>query len=225
MLKQILARLNFQKPERIQISELRPLAHNGLWKNNQAIVALLGLCPLLAVSNTVVNSLGLGLASTIALVFSNGIVSSIRHWVGQEVRLPIFVMVIAANVTLIDLFMNAFFYDLHKVLGIFIPLIVTNCAIIGRAEAFASKNGFYKSIADGFFMGLGFTLALFLLGAMREAVGLGTLFSKADLMFGENAKYWTIHLFEGYGGFLLAVLPPGAFIGLGLIIAVKNLFD
>jgi electron transport complex protein RnfE len=225
MLKQILMRLNFQKPEKIQITELRTLAHNGLWKNNQAIVALLGLCPLLAVSNTVVNSLGLGLATTIALVFSNGIVSSIRHWVGQEARLPIFVMVIAANVTLIDLLMNAFFYDLHKILGIFIPLIVTNCAIIGRAEAFASKNGFYKSIADGFFMGLGFTLALLLLGAMREAVGFGTLFSKADLMFGENAKYWTIHLFESYGGFLLAVLPPGAFIGLGLIIAIKNLFD
>lgn len=203
----------------------RKIAWDGLWKNNQALVALLGLCPLLAVSNSVVNSLGLGFATTVALVFSNTIVSLIRNRVTSEIRLPVFVLVIAANVTIIELLMNAFFHDLYKILGIFIPLIVTNCAIIGRAEAFASKNTVDKAAVDGLFMGLGFTLALAALGALREAVGTGTLLTRAELMFGEGARNWTIHLFDDYGGFLLAILPPGAFIGLGLIIAVKNILD
>ena len=203
----------------------RKIAIDGLWKNNQALVALLGLCPLLAVSNSVVNSLGLGLATTVALVFSNAFVSLIRHHVSREVRLPVFVLVIASNVTLIDLLMNAFFHDLHKILGIFIPLIVTNCAIIGRAEAFASKNTVDKALADGFFVGLGFTLALVALGAMREIIGTGMLFGRADLMFGDIARNWSVQVFHDYGGFLLAVLPPGAFIGLGLMIAVKNVID
>ncbi len=201
------------------------IAYDGLWKNNQALAALLGLCPLLAVSNSVVNSLGLGLATTVALVFSNTVVSLIRNLVSHEVRLPVFVLVIASNVTVIDLLMNAFFHDLHKILGIFIPLIVTNCAIIGRAEAFASKNTVDKAMADGFFVGLGFTLALVALGTIRELVGTGTLFGRADLMFGDIAKHWSIEVFHNYGGFLLAILPPGAFIGLGLMIAVKNVID
>ena len=204
---------------------LKEIAYNGLWKNNQALVALLGLCPLLAVSNSVVNSLGLGLATTVALVLSNVTVSSIRKFVSQEGRLPVFVLVIAANVTVIDLLMNAFFHDLHKILGIFIPLIVTNCAIIGRAEAFASKNPVDKALADGLFMGLGFSLALLALGATRELIGTGMLFGRAYLMFGDIAKHWPIQLFQNYEGFLLAILPPGAFIGLGLIIAAKNLLD
>jgi electron transport complex protein RnfE len=203
----------------------RKIALDGLWKNNQALVALLGLCPLLAVSNSVVNSLGLGLATTVALVFSNTIVALIRNVVSNEVRLPVFVLVIAANVTIIELLMNAFFHDLHKILGIFIPLIVTNCAIIGRAEAFASKNTVDRALADGFFMGLGFTLALVALGAMREVIGTGRLFARSDLMFGDIAKNWSIEIIHDYGGFLLAILPPGAFIGLGLIIAAKNLID
>ena len=204
---------------------LKEIAYNGLWKNNQALVALLGLCPLLAVSNSVVNSLGLGLATTVALVLSNVMVSSMRNLVSHEVRLPVFVLVIAANVTVIDLLMNAFFHDLHKILGIFIPLIVTNCAIIGRAEAFASKNPVDKALADGLFMGLGFSLALLALGATRELIGTGMLFGRADLMFGDIAKHWPIQVFQDYEGFLLAILPPGAFIGLGLIIAAKNLLD
>ncbi len=212
----------FHSPNFVQY---RRIAVEGLWKNNQALVALLGLCPLLAVSNSIVNSLGLGLATTVALVFSNTIVSLIRNYVSNEVRLPVFVLVIAANVTVIELLMNAFFHDLHKILGIFIPLIVTNCAIIGRAEAFASKNPVDRALADGLFMGLGFTCALVALGALREAIGTGTLFARADLMFGDSAKQWTIQLFDDYGGFLLAVLPPGAFIGLGLLIAIKNLVD
>ena len=205
--------------------QFRKIAYEGLWKNNQALVALLGLCPLLAVSNSVVNSLGLGLATTVALVLSNTIVSLIRSQVSHEVRLPVYVLVIAANVTIIDLLMNAFFHELHKILGIFIPLIVTNCAIIGRAEAFASKNTVDKALADGFFVGLGFTLALMALGALRELIGTGTLLGRADLMFGDIAKHWSIQVFDDYGGFLLAILPPGAFIGLGLLIAVKNVID
>jgi electron transport complex protein RnfE len=169
--------------------------------------------------------LGLGLATTFALVFSNTIVSLIRNHVTHEVRLPVFVLVIASNVTIIDLLMNAFFHDLHKILGIFIPLIVTNCAIIGRAEAFASKNTVDKAAADGLFMGLGFMLVLVVLGAMREVIGTGTLFGRADLLFGNFAKNWSIEIFHDYGGFLLAILPPGAFIGLGLIIAVKNVIE
>ncbi|MGX2039727.1 electron transport complex subunit E [Methylocaldum sp. MU1018] len=209
----------------IDFSKYQKIVRDGLWHNNQAFVALLGLCPLLAVSNSVVNSLGLGLATTVALVFSNVTVSLIRNHVATEIRLPVFVLIIASNVTVIELLMNAFFHDLHKILGIFIPLIVTNCAIIGRAEAFASKNPADRALVDGLFVGLGFTFVLVLLGALREAVGTGAVLNRADLMFGEIAKNWTISLFSDYDGFLLAILPPGAFIGLGLLIAVKNIID
>jgi electron transport complex protein RnfE len=201
------------------------IIRDGLWTHNQALVALLGLCPLLAVSNSVVNSLGLGLATTAALVLSNTLVSLIRNHVVREIRLPVFVLIIAAVVTAIDLSMNAWFHDLHRTLGIFIPLIVTNCAIIGRAEAYASKQPVDRALLDGFAMGLGFTFALVLLGAGRELVGRGTLLDQADLLFGPAAKNWTLHLIQGYGGFLLAVLPPGAFLGLGLLVAAKNIVD
>ena len=208
-----------------KLAQYRKLILDGLWRNNQALVALLGLCPLLAVSNSVINSLGLGFATTAALVLSNGLVSAIRRIVPGEIRLPMFVLIIASNVTAIDLAMNAWFHDLHRILGIFIPLIVTNCAILGRAEAFASRQPIDRALVDGLFMGLGFTLALVLLGGFREIVGTGTLLSGAERMFGAGAKDWTLHVFENYGGFLLAVLPPGAFIGLGLVIAAKNLVD
>jgi len=209
----------------MNLGPYRKIILDGLWHNNQALVALLGLCPLLAVSSTVVNSLGLGLATTVALVFSNGVVSLIRNRITTEVRLPVFVLVIAANVTVIELLMSAFFHDLYKILGIFIPLIVTNCAIIGRAEAFASKNTVDRAVLDGLFMGLGFTAALVALGAFREIVGTGVLLNRAELMFGEAARNWSVRIIENYDGFLLAILPPGAFIGLGLIIALKNLID
>jgi electron transport complex protein RnfE len=201
---------------------MRKIAFDGLWRNNQALVALLGLCPLLAVSNSVVNSLGLGLATTVAMVLSNALISMARDLIAKEVRLPIFVMVIAANVTIIDLLMQAYFQELHRTLGIFVPLIVTNCAIVGRAEAFASKNDVLRSAADGLFMGLGFALALIALGALRESIGQGTLLAGADALFGDIAANWKIQLFDDYGGFLLAILPPGAFIGLGLLVAFKN---
>lgn len=201
------------------------ISRSGLWNNNVALVQLLGLCPLLAVTGTVINGLGLGLATLLTLVLSNAIVSIIRHLVRPEVRVPVFVMIIASVVTAIELSMNAWFFELYSVLGIFIPLIVTNCGILARAEAFASKNSLLPSILDGFMMGLGFTLVLVTLGAIREVLGYGTLFSNAHLMFGELAAEWTLVFFEDYSGFLLAILPPGAFIGMGLIIALKNVID
>jgi electron transport complex protein RnfE len=201
------------------------ISRDGLWSNNVALVQVLGLCPLLAVTATAINGLGLGLATLLVLVCSNVTVSLIRNLVRPEIRIPVFVLVIASFVTAVELAMNAFFHDLYKVLGIFIPLIVTNCSILGRAEAFASKNTVGKSLVDGFTMGLGFTVILVLLGTMRELIGLGTLFSQAHMMFGEAARWLTVTVFEDYRGFLLAILPPGAFIGLGLLIALKNLID
>ena len=203
----------------------REIINTGMWNNNPALVQILGLCPLLAVSNTVINSLGLGLATTATLMASNGTVSLIRKWVRPEIRIPVFVLIIASVVTVIQLVMDAWFHDLYLILGIFIPLIVTNCTIIARAESFASKNAVLPSLADGLFMGLGFLAVLLVLGAMREAVGFGTLLSHADLMFGEAGKTMTLTLMEEYRGFLLAILPPGAFLGLGFIIALKNVID
>jgi len=198
---------------------------SGLWTNNVALVQLLGLCPLLAVTGTIINGLGLGIATLITLVLSNSIVSLIRPWLKSEIRIPIFVLIIASIVTTIELVMNAWFHELYLVLGIFIPLIVTNCSIIARAEAFASKNNLVDSALDGFMMGLGFTLVLIVLSGMRELIGFGTLFANAQLMFGDLGHSMTITLSDDYPGFLLAVLPPGAFIGLGLLIALKNIID
>ena len=201
------------------------ISKNGLWKNNVALVQLLGLCPLLAVTGTVINGLGLGIATLMTLVLSNSLVSLIRPWLRSEIRIPVFVLIIASIVTTIELIMNAWFHELYLVLGIFIPLIVTNCSIIARAEAFASKNNLMDSALDGFMMGLGFTLVLVVLGGMRELIGFGTLFANAQLMFGSIGESMTITFSENYPGFLLAVLPPGAFIGLGLLIAIKNIID
>jgi len=203
-------------------SDYSKILSNGLWHNNQALVALLGLCPLLAVSNTVINSLGLGLATTLTLILSNLLVSSLRQFILPEIRLPLFVLIIAGVVTIIELIMHAWFYELYKILGIFIPLIVTNCAIIGRAEVFASKNRIMPSVLDGLAMGLGFSFALIVLGGFRELLGSGTLLAQADLLFGDAAKDWKINVFDDNSGILLAMLPPGAFIGLGLLIALKN---
>jgi len=206
-------------------AEQLKIVKNGLWGNNVALVQLLGLCPLLAVSGTFINGLGLGLATMLTLVASNASVSIIRHWVRPEVRIPIFVLIIASIVTTIELAMNAWFHELFLILGIFIPLIVTNCSIIARAESFASKNTVFDSALDGFMMGMGFLLVLVTLGTLREVIGAGTLFANAHLMFGEGARSMLLTLSDDYPGFLLAVLPPGAFIGLGLLIAIKNHID
>jgi electron transport complex protein RnfE len=201
------------------------ISRSGLWGNNVALVQLLGLCPLLAVTSTVVNGIGLGIATLITLVLSNTIVSLIRGFVRNEVRLPVFVLIIASVVTIIELSMQALFYDLYLVLGIFIPLIVTNCAIIGRAEGFASRNPPGPAALDGLMMGLGFLIVLAVLGGMREIIGFGTLFANAELMFGDGAQILKLELNPDYPGFLLAVLPPGAFFGLALLIAAKNWLD
>jgi len=207
------------------MQEYLKITRNGLWNNNQALVALLGLCPLLAVTNNVANAISLGLATTFVLVASNLSVSLFRNHIRKEVRIPIFVLLIASFVTLVDLLMQSFFYDMYLILGIFVPLIVTNCAILARAEAFASKNTWDRSVIDGLMMGIGFSIVLVLLGAMREILGSGTLFDQADLIFGDLGSSLKVTFFDQYQGTLIALLPPGAFIGLGLIVALKNLID
>lgn len=205
--------------------EMRKVSHDGLWANNVGLVQLLGLCPLMAVSSTVINSLGLGIATTAVLVASNASVSSIRHYVRPELRIPVFVLVIASLVTIVEQLIKANFYELFLVLGIFLPLITTNCAVIARAEAYASKHSVGLAALDGLMMGVGFCAVLVVLGAIREALGLGTLLVGADQMFGEHAKWLTITLVDDYPGFLLAILPPGAFFALGVLIAIKNKID
>lgn len=208
------------------MSSFKEISQNGLWKNNPALVQLLGLCPLLAVTGSFVNALGLGLATMLVLLGSNLAVSLIRNAVSDAVKLPAFVMIIASFTTGTELLMQAYTYELYQILGIFIPLIVTNCAILGRADAFASKNPILPSLLDGFMMGLGFLLALLAIGSIREVIGSGTLFADMDLIFGAYAASWEIQFFgESYPGFLVAVLPPGAFLVAGLLIAVKNLID
>ncbi|MBS4098525.1 MAG: electron transport complex subunit E [Sulfuricella sp.] len=203
----------------------REIVWNGLWKNNAGIVALLGLCPLLAVSSTLVNGVGLGLATAIVMACSNAAVSLVRRFVPNEIRIPVFIVIIAVLVTIIELLMHAYVQALYLVLGIFVPLIVVNCNVLGRAEAFASKNPLLPSMLDGFMVGLGLTLTLAVLGAIREIFGSGTLFSGIEMAFGASAKSLVVTVIPEYRGFLLAVLPPGAFIGLGLMIAGKNWID
>ncbi|MEL0606163.1 electron transport complex subunit E [Pseudoalteromonas undina] len=207
------------------MSELKTLYKEGVWANNPALVQLLGLCPLLAVTSTVTNALGLGLATLLVLVGSNVTVSIVRNWVPKDIRIPVFVMIIAGFVTIVQLLMNAYTFGLYQSLGIFIPLIVTNCAIIGRAEAYASKNPVHLSVFDGLMMGLGFMAVLLVLGAMRELIGQGTLFDGADLLLGPWAQSLRLEIFSFDSQFLLAILPPGAFLGLGLLIAAKNVID
>jgi Na+-translocating ferredoxin:NAD+ oxidoreductase subunit E len=201
------------------------IIRTGLWSNNPGLVQLLGLCPLLAISGTVVNALGLGIATIATLVLSNSLVSLLRAHVRPEIRIPVYVLIIASVVTVIELVMNAWFHGLYLVLGIFIPLIVTNCAIIGRAEAFASRNTVPDAALDGLAMGVGFTAVLVAIGALREVVGQGSLLSDAHLLFGEWGHGLRIEIFPQEHGFLLAMLPPGAFLALGLLIALKNLID
>ena len=195
----------------------------GLWHSNPALVQLLGLCPLLAVSNSAINGLALGLATLLTLVVSNTAVAATRHWGIHEIRIPVFVLLISGIVTIIGLLMNAFTHQLYLQLGIFIPLIITNCTILARAEAFASRNPLRLSIKDGIAHGLGFTLVLLAMGAIRELIGQGTLFSQARLLFGESFGTQPLIDLSLDRGLLVAILPPGAFIVLGLLIAVRNM--
>jgi H+/Na+-translocating ferredoxin:NAD+ oxidoreductase subunit E len=202
--------------------EFREIFHNGLWKQNTGVVQLLGLCPLLAISNSVVNALSLGLATTLVMALSGSAVAAIRDFIPNEARIPVYVLIIAVLVTVVQFLMNAYVYPLYLVLGIFIPLIVTNCIVLARAEAFASKNGVRASALDGIAMGMGLTAVLTILGGIREIFGHGTLLSGIDMVFGEAAKTWVITVVPNYHGFLLAILPPGAFIALGMLIAARN---
>lgn len=201
------------------------IVRDGIWDNNVVFSQMLALCPLLAVTGTATNGLGMGIASTAVLIASNFIVSVSRGMITPEVRIPVFVLLIASIVTLVDMFMNAYLHELYKVLGLFIPLIVTNCAILGRAESFAFRQPMPASVLDGLMMGLGFTLALVVLGATREILGSGTLFANASLMFGEAFSVLELTVIPDYRGFLLMILPPGAFIALGFILAGKRVID
>jgi Na+-translocating ferredoxin:NAD+ oxidoreductase subunit E len=203
----------------------RKITRDGLWDNNVVFTQNLALCPLLAVTGTATNALGMGIATTFVMVGSNGLVSLARHLIPSEIRIPIFVLLIAALVTLVDLFLNAWLHELHKVLGLFIPLIVTNCVILGRAEAFASKQPVMLSCWDGFMMGAGFTLAMVALGAIREISSAGTLFANASVLLGESFRFMEVTLLPEYKGFLLTALPPGGFIVLGFLVAVKRMID
>ena len=200
-------------------------AREGLWTNNMVFAQMLALCPLLAVTGTATNGLGMGMATIVVLVLSGAVVSLFRNIITPEIRIPEFVLIIASVVTLVDMTMNAWMHELYKVLGLFIPLIVTNCAILGRAEAFASKNSVGASVFDGLMMGLGFTLVLVILGATREILGSGTLFANASLLLGQNFSFLETTLIEDYRGFLLFALPSGGFIALGFILAAKRMLD
>ena len=181
----------------------------GLWKENPIFRLVLGMCPTLAVTTQAINGVGMGLATAVVLVCSNSVISALRKFIPARVRIPSFIVIIASFVTIVDMVMEGFYFDLHKELGLFIPLIVVNCIILGRAEAFASRNPVLSSLADGLGMGIGFTLSLIVLGSIREIIGSGTIFGVS--LFG-----------EGYLPFLVMILPPGAFISLGLLLGLMN---
>ena len=201
------------------------ITKDGIWDNNVVLSQMLALCPLLAVTSTATNGLGMGLATTFVLIISNLVIALFRDIITSEVRIPIFVLIIAGVVTIVDMTMNAWMHDLYKVLGLFIPLIVTNCAILGRAESFASKNNIKLSVYDGLMMGVGFLLVLVILGGFREILGSGTLFSNASLLLGESFAFLETTLIPEYRGFLIMIMPPGGFLALGFILAAKRRFD
>ncbi len=198
---------------------LREILVSGVWTNNVTFVQILGLCPLMAITTTATNGLGLGLMTAMVLACSNFIVSALRKVTPNQIRIPVYISIIASLVTILDLGMNAWMHDLHKVMGLFIPLIVANCALLGRAEAFAAHNGIFPAALDGLSTGLGFTLGLTSVGAVREILGSGTLFSGASLLLGPHFHFLELHLLPGYRGFLLMLLPPGGFVVMGMLLS------
>ncbi len=207
------------------MNQARTLLIDGLWKNNSALVQLLGLCPLLAVTSTVTNALGLGMATTLVLICTNSAISVSRRWIPSEIRIPVYVMIIAAVVSCVQMLIAAWAPVLNQSLGIFIPLIVTNCIVIGRAEAVASKNRLSLAALDGFAVGCGASAVMVLLGSLREIIGNGTLFDGADQLLGPWARGLRLQMVHFDSPMLLALLPPGAFIGLGMLLAVKYVID
>lgn len=206
-------------------ADYRTIIRDGLWDKNVIFVQMLALCPTLAVTSTATNGLGMGLATAAVLAMSNVAVSLTRSIIAQEVRIPVYVLLMATIVTLVDMAMNAWVHELYKVLGLFIPLIVTNCVVLGRAEAFASRQPLLPAAVDGLMMGLGFTLGLVVLGAVREIAGSGTLFANASLLLGQAFSFMELTLIPEYRGFLLAILPPGGFLALGFVLAGKRLLE
>ena len=205
--------------------EPRQILKDGLWDNNIVFSQLLGMCPAMAVTTSGTNGLGMGLATTAVLVCANMIISSLRSFVSQQVRIPVFIVLIATLVTLVDMSLNAWMHDLYRVLGLFIALIVVNCAVLGRAESFASRNGVLASAFDGLCMGLGFTLALTAIGLIRELIGAGTLFSQASLLLGPNFAFLETTVLPNYGGVLMMILPPAGFLVLSLMLAAKQAYE
>ncbi len=201
------------------------LLRDGLWDKNVVFAQLLAMCPAMAVTGSATNGLGMGLATTAVLVVSNALIASVRNFVSNDVRIPVFVVLIATLVTLVDMALNAWLHDLYKVLGLFIALIVVNCAILGRAEAYASRSPVLASAVDGLAMGLGFTFALTLIGAVREVLGSGTLFANAHLLLGEAFAFLELTLIPDYKGVLLMILPPGGFLALGFLLAARRVLE
>jgi electron transport complex protein RnfE len=201
------------------------IAKDGLWDNNVVFAQMLALCPLLAVTGSATNGLGMGLATTAVLLASNTLISAVRHLVSAEVRIPVYIVLIATLVTLVDMGLNAWAHELYKVLGLFIALIVVNCAILGRAESFASKSPVLHAAADGLMMGLGFTFALVVIGGVREVIGAGTLFANARLLLGESFAFLELTVIPEYRGYLLMILPPGGFLAVGFLLAGKRMLD
>ena len=204
-------------------AQYKTIVKDGLWENNGVFAMLLGLCPAMAMTGTATNALGMGLATAAVMAASSMLVGLFRNYITQEVRIPVFILVVASMVTLVDLFMNAWMHELYKVLGMFIPLIVSNCLPLARLEAFAGKNSALPSLADGAFMGIGFTIALTMIGAVREVVGSGTLFADASLLFGSSFKFMEMRLLPEDTGILMMILPPGGFLTLGLLVVGKRM--
>ena len=207
------------------MAQYKTIVKDGLWENNGVFAMLLGLSPAMAMTGTATNALGMGLATAAVMAASSMLVGMFRNQITQEVRIPVFILVVASMVTLVDLFMNAWMHELYKVLGMFIPLIVSNCLPLARLEAFAGKNSTLPSLMDGLFMGLGFTIALTMIGAVREIVGTGTLFADASLLFGPAFKVMETRLLPEDTGILMMILPPGGFLVLGLLVVGKRILD
>lgn len=206
----------------MNLNDYRTIVRDGLWDNNVVFGQMLALCPLMAVTSSATNGLGMGLATTAVLMASGVVISALRHIISDEVRIPVFVLLIATIVTLVDMAMNAWLHDLYKVLGLFIPLIVTNCVVLGRAESFAFKRPIAHAATDGLMMGIGFTLALMILGGLREILGSGTLFANAAGLLGAPFAFLETTVITNYQGFLLMILPPGGFLALGFLLALKQ---
>ena len=205
--------------------DTRQIINDGLWGNNIVFSQMLGMCPAMAVTTSGTNGLGMGMATTAVLICANMIISSLRNFVSPQVRIPVFIVLIATLVTLVDMSLNAWMHDLYRVLGLFIALIVVNCAVLGRAESFASRNGIVASAIDGLGMGLGFTLALTAIGLIRELIGAGTLFSQASLLLGPDFAFLETTVVPDYGGVLMMILPPAGFLVLGLMLAAKQAYE